>query len=174
MAWVQARKPAARPKAPRGGWVAAGPGTRPITAAPKPPPIPPWAIGAPRPTQAPLTTAQQAAWAAGFQPPPVAHTGGTYDINLDPGVLGAREQEQLGLSQLDADLARTRREAIIRFGDPTMASVAGVGLSPEDAAFAQQNYLSGTAQLALKLRFLPALKLWLSQYCWNTCCPPAL
>jgi hypothetical protein len=73
---------------------------------------------------------------------------GSYDLNSDPSVVAARQAENLGLTQLDANLAEARRQAIIRFGDPTLATEAGFGLDPQAATFAQQNYLSGNADLA--------------------------
>jgi hypothetical protein len=129
---------------PGSGRVQVGP--RPATT------TPPWAVSAPPPPNPTLTPTQQAAWAAGFQQPTDTTSGtspwGGYDIENDPGVIQARQQEQLGLQQLDAEEAKARREAIIRFGDPALASMAGFGLDPQDAAFAKQNYLSGNAELA--------------------------
>jgi hypothetical protein len=129
-----------------------GPGTAPAIGAPK---TPSWAVGAPMPANPTLTAAQQAAWAAGFNPPENTATDTTsgvgtwgYDINTDPNVIEARNQEQLGSQQLDADLARARRQAIIRFGDSSLAQLGGFGLDPTDAAAAQQNYLAGNADLA--------------------------
>lgn len=122
-------------------WIGGPPGS----AAP-----PPWAIGAPPPPNPTLTPGQQTAWAGGFasSSPPSGSWGG-YNINTDPGVIGAQQQEQLGIQQLDADLAKSRREAIIRFGDPTLAALAGFGLDATDQAAAKQNYLSGNATLAV-------------------------
>jgi hypothetical protein len=74
--------------------------------------------------------------------------GGYYDPETDPGVIAARAAENLGVSQLDANQAEARRQAIIRFGDPALATEAGFGLDPQAASFAQQNYLSGNADLA--------------------------
>jgi hypothetical protein len=54
----------------------------------------------------------------------------------------------MGYSQLDSSLQRQREQLIGRFGDPALASLAGFGLDPQAGAFAQQNYLSGNADLA--------------------------
>jgi hypothetical protein len=73
---------------------------------------------------------------------------GTPPYMTDPGYLAALGLEQSGLSQLDAALKAARERAIIDFGDPALAAMAGFGLDPQAAAFAQQNYLSGNASLA--------------------------
>lgn len=74
-----------------------------------------------------------------FQPP---------DFNFDPGVMDALNQLGDINSQIDAYLKQAREQAIIKFGDPSLASMAGFGLDPQAGTFAQQNYLSGNADLA--------------------------
>lgn len=76
-----------------------------------------------------------------FSPPP-------YDPNTDPYLQSATNEANLGLAQADAALKKAREQAIIRFGDPALASLAGFGLDPQAGAFAQQNYISGNAALA--------------------------
>lgn len=69
-------------------------------------------------------------------------------LDTDPNVLASLALQQQGLSQLDANLKNARERAIIQFGDPALASEAGFGLDPQAGAFAQQNYMSGNAQLS--------------------------
>ena len=69
-------------------------------------------------------------------------------VNSFPGVANAVALEQQGLGQLDAQLRAARERAIINFGDPALASMAGFGLDPQAGTFAQQNYLSGNATMA--------------------------
>lgn len=86
------------------------------------------------------------------QPPaataPGAPVGGGFDWRNDPGYLAALNQEQLGLGQLDAALKTAREKAIIDFGDPSIAGLAGFGLDPGAAAMAQQNVQGGNAVVA--------------------------
>lgn len=49
---------------------------------------------------------------------------------------------------MDSALKAARERAIIDFGDPALADMAGFGLDPQAGAFARQNYLSGNATLA--------------------------
>ena len=81
------------------------------------------------------------------QPTPV-FAPPAYDPNSDPYLKSATNEANLGLAQADAALKKAREQAIIRFGDPALASLAGFGLDPQAAAFAQQNYISGNAALA--------------------------
>ena len=66
----------------------------------------------------------------------------------DPEVLIKQLLERLGIGQVDADLRSARERAIIGFGDPALASMAGFGIDPQAGVFAKQNYLSGNAELA--------------------------
>jgi hypothetical protein len=74
----------------------------------------------------------------GIGPPPAYYPPG---YNFDPGVV-AQQATQAAWAREAA------RNAIIGFGDPALAGMAGFGMDPQDAAFAQQNYLSGNATLA--------------------------
>lgn len=74
--------------------------------------------------------------------------GGGYSIGMDPGYQAALNAENLGVSQLDATLKAARERAVIDFGDPALADMAGFGLDPQAADFARQNYLSGNAALS--------------------------
>jgi hypothetical protein len=56
--------------------------------------------------------------------------------------------ENQGIGSLDAWLKSAREQAIIASGDPGLAGMAGFGLDPQAGVFAQQNYLSGNADLA--------------------------
>lgn len=66
----------------------------------------------------------------------------------DPNVALAKALENQGIGSLDAWLRSAREQAIIQSGDPALAAQAGFGLDPQAGAFAQQNYLSGNADLA--------------------------
>lgn len=80
----------------------------------------------------------------------------TYSVNplsstifdTDPTVQLAKEQEQLGLSNIKTQLQTLIDRIVANYGDPAIASMAGFGLDPQAAAFAQQNYLAGNAELA--------------------------
>ena len=82
---------------------------------------------------------------SGTPPPPQKKLA---PYQSDPGYQAALAMEQAGLGQLDSSLKAARERAIIDFGDPSLANMAGFGLDPQAAAFAKQNYLSGNAQLA--------------------------
>lgn len=71
-----------------------------------------------------------------------------YSVDDDPSVALARALEQQGIGQLDAWLKAAREREIIQSGDPALAGMAGFGLDPQAGVFAQQNYLSGNADLA--------------------------
>lgn len=73
-------------------------------------------------------------------------TNSIYDT--DPAVASAKAQEQLGIPKITSQLAALVAQRIANYGDPSIASMAGFGLDPQSAAFAQQNYLSGNAELA--------------------------
>jgi hypothetical protein len=103
---------------------------------------------------------------AGWSPPaaqtfsaaPVDNSGGgggatmqvppSFDFTTDPGYMMALSNQQMGNTQLDAALKSQREQAIINFGDPSLASMAGFGMDPQAAAFAQQNYISGNSTLS--------------------------
>jgi hypothetical protein len=74
--------------------------------------------------------------------------GGGWSFDTDPGYQMALAQEQAGLSSVDANEKAARERAIIGFGDPALADLAGFGLDPQAADFARQNYLSGNATLS--------------------------
>jgi hypothetical protein len=69
-------------------------------------------------------------------------------IDTFPGVANAQALENMGIGQNDAALRSQIQQAIINFGDPALAQMAGFGLDPQAGAFAQQNYLSGNSTLA--------------------------
>lgn len=90
---------------------------------------------------------------AGFTPPPV--TGFTPQQapppktqSIDINSLLQKALANMGYSQLDSSLQTAREQLITRFGDANLANLAGFGLDPQAGAFAQQNYLSGNADLA--------------------------
>lgn len=60
----------------------------------------------------------------------------------------ALAEQQLGISQIDANEKAARERAIIGFGDPALAGLAGFGLDPQAGDFARQNYLSGNSTLS--------------------------
>lgn len=66
----------------------------------------------------------------------------------DPGYLAALAAQQQGESQLQAQLHNQIAQAIINYGDPSLASEADFGLDNQSAAFARQNYLAGTSTKA--------------------------
>lgn len=68
--------------------------------------------------------------------------------DTDPQVMINKLLEQLGIGSIDADLKAQRERAIIGWGDPSLAAMAGFGIDPQAGVFAQQNYLSGNAALA--------------------------
>lgn len=78
--------------------------------------------------------------------PPAAAPPAQYDT--DPQVMINKLLEQLGIGTIDADLKAQRERAIIGWGDPALAEMAGFGIDPQAGVFAQQNYLSGNAGLA--------------------------
>jgi hypothetical protein len=78
--------------------------------------------------------------------PPAAAPPAQYDT--DPQVMINKLLEQLGIGTIDADLKAQRERAIIGWGDPDLAAMAGFGIDPQAGVFAQQNYLSGNAGLA--------------------------
>jgi hypothetical protein len=70
------------------------------------------------------------------------------NLQSDPNYQAALNAEQLGVSQLDAQRLAARNRAVIEFGDPALAGLAGFGLDPQSADFAKQNYLSGNATMS--------------------------
>ncbi len=60
----------------------------------------------------------------------------------------AQAYESQQQQQLDAALNAARQQAVVQFGDPSLAQMAGFGIDPQAANFAKQNYLSGNATLA--------------------------
>lgn len=69
-------------------------------------------------------------------------------FDSDPGYQAALAQEKLGIGSINNNLNNLIAQRIVQYGDPSLASMAGFGLDPQSAAFAQQNYLSGNGQLA--------------------------
>lgn len=69
-------------------------------------------------------------------------------FDTDPGYAAAKAAEQLGIPSINTSLQNLIAQRIASYGDPHLAEMAGFGLDPQSAAFAQQNYLSGNAQLA--------------------------
>jgi hypothetical protein len=140
-------KPPAAPKADP-GWStpwAPPPNQPPPREAPVPPPAfepsNPWAgpDAAPAPHYDPISPAAPA-----YQPPsaPAAPGPSFTPPGYSPGGVAASNAAN------DAWLREMARNAIIGFGDSTLAGMAGFGFDPQDAAFAKQSYLSGNATLA--------------------------
>lgn len=80
--------------------------------------------------------------------PAPAPSVGSAGAPSPPGFTGAYGGIMAQNSASDAWAREQARNAIINFGDPALASMAGFGFDPQDAAFASQNYLSGNATLA--------------------------
>lgn len=68
--------------------------------------------------------------------------------NTDPGIQDAQNQASSIQKQIDDWLRESASQAVIKFGDPALAGMAGFGMDPQAGTFAQQNYLSGNADLA--------------------------
>lgn len=79
-------------------------------------------------------------------PPPQQFNPSAY--LTDPGYLAALNAQQQGDAQLQAQLRNQIQQAIIQYGDPSLASQADFGLDNQSAAFAKQNYLSGNSTKA--------------------------
>jgi hypothetical protein len=136
--------PREAPPTPRPPWApisppnpfppASSPPAAPTAPTPAPPPYAP-----PAPPQPP-----------GVEPPPgVAPTPGNPGGGFGGGFGGTAAVDYAGIAaQLDAAQREAARQAIIRFGDPALAGLAGFGLDPQAASFARSNYLSGNADLA--------------------------
>jgi hypothetical protein len=78
-----------------------------------------------------------------------AATPAPFDFSTDPGYLAALAAEQAGSVQLDASLRAAREQALVRFGDPSLAGAFGLdGVDPLTAAMAQQATTSGISTLA--------------------------
>src|SRR5262249_35052079 len=95
------------------------------------------------PAQYPATYPQAGA-------PPVA-TGIANNPNpwdTDPGYLAALAAEQTGSQQLDNALHAAQQQAIIAFGDPSIAPRGGFSVDPLTAATAAQATRSGISTLA--------------------------
>lgn len=75
------------------------------------------------------------------------YSGGSYDINSDPGVLAARAAYNQGVTNLDAWLRGQREGAFVDFGDPNLV-IPGWNVDPNTAAMAKQNYASGNSILS--------------------------
>lgn len=116
-------------------------------------PTPPFGAPAPPPTIPPPPAPAPSA----PQLPPAADPGqtertpgstGPDTLNNLPGVLAALALEQQGTGQLDAQLKAQRDRLIEQFGDPSLAALAGFGVDPSVAGFAQQNTSAGNSILA--------------------------
>jgi hypothetical protein len=66
----------------------------------------------------------------------------------DPGYLSALSAEQTGSQQADNALKAAQEQAIVQFGDPSLAQAAGLNISPLTAAMAQANTAAGTSTVA--------------------------
>jgi hypothetical protein len=75
-------------------------------------------------------------------------TAGTTPPQIDVNSLYQKALANMGFNTLDNSLQKAREQLIARFGDSSLASLAGFGLDPQAAAFAQQNYLSGNSDLS--------------------------
>lgn len=69
-------------------------------------------------------------------------------FQTDPGYLAALAAQQAGAQQLDNALKAARESAIVQFGDPGLAQLAGFNLDPVTAAMAQANTQAGNSTLA--------------------------
>lgn len=103
-------------------------------------------VPAPTTPSGPTVTTQTSSPAPGGQGGSQPSTGNIF--NSDPGVAYALQQEQAGIPKITTELASLISQRIANYGDPSIAAMAGFGLDPQSAAFAQQNYLSGNAELA--------------------------
>jgi hypothetical protein len=66
----------------------------------------------------------------------------------DPGYLSALSAEQTGSQQADNALRAAQEQAIVQFGDPSLAQAAGISVSPLTAAAAAANTAAGTSTVA--------------------------
>lgn len=74
--------------------------------------------------------------------------GGGFSLGMDPGYMQALAEMQNQQSQMQAAEQAAEERAIVDFGDPSMAKLAGFNLDPQTAALTQQNYASGNATMA--------------------------
>lgn len=84
----------------------------------------------------------------GYGGAPVASALASNPFNTDPGYLAALASEQTGSQQADAALKAAQEQAIVQFGDPSLAQAAGIHVNPLTAAAAQQNTQSGNSTVA--------------------------
>jgi hypothetical protein len=79
-----------------------------------------------------------------------ASTGGlaSNPFLTDPGYLSALAAEQTGSQQADNALKAAQEQAIVQFGDPSLAQAAGLNISPLTVAMAQANTAAGTSTVA--------------------------
>lgn len=114
-----------------------------VVATPTPKPKP-----APTPKPSPVATATVAQPAAAAPAAaPVAQAMTQNPFETDPGYLAALAAEQAGSQQLDAALKAAQEQAIVQFGDPGLAGLAGFNLDPVTAAAAQANTQAGNSTL---------------------------
>lgn len=85
---------------------------------------------------------------AGQGPAPVTQAVANNPFDTDPGYLAALAAEQAGSQQLDNALRAAQEQAIVQFGDPGLAGLAGFNLDPTTAAAAQANTQAGNSTVA--------------------------
>jgi hypothetical protein len=85
-------------------------------------------------------------WSA--SPAPVSGALASNPFQTDPGYLSALAAEQTGSQQADAALRAAQEQAIVQFGDPSLAQAAGLNVNPLTAQAAQANTQAGTSTVA--------------------------
>jgi len=101
------------------------------------------------PASAPAAAAAASPVSTALAAPAAATGGGTTNPFLtDPGYLSALAAEQTGSQQADNALRAAQEQAIVQFGDPSLAQAAGLNINPLTASMAQANTAAGTSTVA--------------------------
>jgi hypothetical protein len=74
--------------------------------------------------------------------------GATNPFLTDPGYLSALAAEQTGSQQADNALRAAQEQAVVQFGDPSLAQAAGLNINPLTASMAAANTAAGTSTVA--------------------------
>lgn len=86
--------------------------------------------------------------ASGAAPPASSSSGGSDPFATNPGYLAALAAEQAGSQQADAALRAAQEQAIVGYGDPSLAAALGFSVDDNTSAAARANYLAGNSSLA--------------------------
>jgi hypothetical protein len=83
------------------------------------------------------------------QPASGSSSGSSTDpFSTNPGYLAALAAEQAGSQQADAALRAAQEQAIVGYGDPSLAAALGFNVDENTSAAARANYLAGNSSLA--------------------------